>query len=89
MQTVTDLHAETPLVRNAVCSDHHLTPIALPLAKALAVLGLSRSTLYREAGRGSIKLLKMGRSTLVDMASARGFIANLPVAEIRPPREAA
>jgi hypothetical protein len=85
MQTVSDFHTAAP----HAASDHHLLPIALPLAKALAVLGLSRSTLYREAGRGKIALLKIGRSTLVDMASARAFMASLPRAEIAAPKEAA
>ncbi len=63
--------------------------IALPVAAASAVSGLSRSGIYREAGRGNITLLKCGRSTLVDMASVRAFLAALPRATIRPPRDEA
>ncbi len=60
-----------------------LQPLALPLSKAVQVTGLSRSAIYRAAGEGAIVLLKVGRSTLVDMASARAFLAGLPRAEIR------
>ena len=60
-----------------------LQPLALPLAEAVQVTGLSRSAIYRAAGEGTIVLLKVGRSTLVDMASARAFLAGLPRAEIR------
>ncbi len=63
-----------------------LEPLALPVAKAVQVTGLSRSAIYRAAGEGAIVLLKAGRSTLVDMASARAFLAGLPRAEIRRPR---
>ncbi len=62
-------------------------PLALPIPQATALTGLSRSAFYREAGRGNIKLLKLGRTTLVCMASARAFLASLPCASIRPPRK--
>ncbi len=61
-------------------------PLALPVAAAMVASGLSRSSIYREAGRGNIRLLKLGRTTLVDMASVRAFLATLPVAPIRAPR---
>ena len=51
--------------------------------------GLSRSAIYREAGRGNLVLLKLGRSTLLCMVSARAFLASLPRASIRPPRKGA
>lgn len=59
-----------------------LQPLALPLGKAVAVTGLSRSAIYRAAGEGRITLLKAGRSTLVCMASARAFLAGLPHAAV-------
>jgi hypothetical protein len=63
-----------------------VVPLALPVPAAMAASGLSRSAIYREAGRGNIRLLKLGRTTLVDMASVRAFLATLPVAPIRAPR---
>jgi hypothetical protein len=68
------------------CAPAGAEPLALPIPQAMAVTGLSRSAVYREAGRGNIKLLKLGRTTLVCMASARAFLASLPCASIRPPR---
>ncbi len=59
-----------------------LQPMALPLNKAVAVTGLSRSAIYRAAGEGKITLLKAGRTTLVCMASARAFLAGLPRAVV-------
>jgi predicted DNA-binding transcriptional regulator AlpA len=57
--------------------------VTVPLPQAPAVLGLSRSAIYRAAQAGQITLKKLGRTTLVDMASARAFIDSLPKAEIR------
>jgi excisionase family DNA binding protein len=65
-----------------------MQPLAVPLPHAPAVTGLSRSTIYREAARGNIRLLKVGRSTLVDMASVRAFLTNLPTASIRASQQA-
>jgi hypothetical protein len=66
-----------------------LAPLALPIPQAMSVTGLSRSAIYREAGRGNLVLLKLGRSTLLCMLSARAFLASLPRASIRPPRKGA
>jgi hypothetical protein len=66
-----------------------IEPLALPISAAVTYLGLSRSAIYREAGNGRIKLLKLGRTTLVDLLSARAFLADLPEAVIRKPRSPA
>lgn len=58
-----------------------------PLPETEAVSGLSRSTLYRLAGEGRIRLVKSGRTTLADLASVRRHLASLPAAEIRTGRE--
>ncbi len=61
------------------------TPIApemVPLPRAPAVFGLSRSHLYRLAGEGRIRLVKVASRTLVDAASVRNFLATLPEARI-------
>jgi hypothetical protein len=58
-------------------------PIALPIPAARAITGLSRSGIYREAGKGNIVLLKNGRSTLVCMTSVRRFLASLPRARVK------
>ena len=62
---------------------HTLPPLALPLARAVAWSGLSRSTLYRLAAQGRVRLVKAGRSTLVDAHSIRTLVAALPPATVR------
>ncbi len=51
--------------------------------------GWSRSGLYRLAGKGLIRLVKLDGTTLVDCESADAFMAGLPAASIRAPRGAA
>jgi hypothetical protein len=64
-------------------------PMALRIGPAVAASGLSRSAIYREAAKGNIVLLKLGRTTLVDMATVRTFLANLPRASVRSTAPAA
>jgi excisionase family DNA binding protein len=66
-----------------------VSPEAVPLPRLQAVFGISRSTAYRLAAEGRIRFLKVGRSTLVDAASVRAFLASLPAATIRPERKEA
>ena len=63
-----------------------LTPIIAPIARAVTLSGISRSTIYRLAGEGRIRILKIGRTSLVDMASVWAFIETLPEASISAPR---
>jgi excisionase family DNA binding protein len=50
---------------------------------------MSVSTQYRKAGEGKIKFVKLGRKTLVDVASVDEFLDSLPCADIRTkPRRA-
>ena len=58
-------------------------PAALRIPAASAWSGLSRSALYRAAGEGRLRLIKAGRSTLVDTASLAALLASLPTANIR------
>lgn len=59
-------------------------PEMIPLPRAPAVFGLSRSGLYRLAADGRIRMVKMGARTLVDAASVRAFLADLPPMQPRP-----
>ncbi len=59
-------------------------PLAVPMPRAPAATGLSRSAIYREAAKGNLRLIKAGRSTLVCLESARAFLARLPTAQLRP-----
>ncbi|MEO3475297.1 hypothetical protein AAFN86_25780 [Roseomonas sp. CAU 1739] len=55
----------------------------VPLPRAPAIFGLSRSHLYRLAAAGRVRMVKAGARTLVDAASVRAFLASLPTAQIR------
>ena len=68
--------------------EHKFCPEMVPLPRAPAIFGLSRSHLYRLAAEGRIRLVKAGARTLVDAASVRAFLATLPEAKIGK-REAA
>lgn len=59
---------------------------AARIPTAVALTGISRSAIYRLAGEGHIRLMKIGSRTLVDMASLRSHLASLPDAELRAPR---
>lgn len=60
-----------------------IVPEMVPLPRAPAVFGLSRSHLYRLAAAGRVRMVKAGTRTLVDAASVRVFLASLPTAQIR------
>jgi excisionase family DNA binding protein len=66
-----------------------IVPEMVPLPRAPAVFGLSRSGLYRLAAEGRIRMVKIGARTLVDAASVRAFLATLPPAQIGAAKEAA
>jgi len=59
-------------------------PEMIPLPRAPAWSGLSRSALYRLAAEGRIRMVKLGARTLVDAASVRAFLAELPTMQPRP-----
>lgn len=49
-------------------------PLAYTLSDASAACGLSRSTLYRHAAAGRLRLVRVGGRTLVDAASLRALL---------------
>jgi len=59
-------------------------PEMIPLPRATAVHGLSRSAIYRLAAEGKIRLVKHGARTLVDCGTVRAFLAALPTLQPRP-----
>jgi predicted DNA-binding transcriptional regulator AlpA len=58
-------------------------PVLIPMPDAPKLLGLSRSALYRTAGEGRLKIVKLGKSSFIDRDSALAFIASLSTATIR------
>ena len=55
------------------------------IADTRARFGIPRSTLYRLAAAGHVRMVKLGRTTLVDFASVRAFLASAPAAALRSP----
>lgn len=55
------------------------------IADTRARFAIPRSTLYRLAAAGHVRMVKLGRTTLVDFASVRAFLANAPVAALCSP----
>ena len=57
-------------------------PLYAPISQACDLLGFRRSKLYELAGEGSIRVIKVGGRSLVDMDAARAWMATRPAADI-------
>jgi excisionase family DNA binding protein len=53
-----------------------------PIPRASDILGPGRSTLYELAAQGKIRMIKVGKRTLVDMPHAIAYFRSLPTAKI-------
>lgn len=62
-----------------------IEPIHVNMKDAVKLTGISRSEMYRRLNDGQIIARKLGASLLIDLASLRAFVANLPVAQFTPP----
>ena len=58
-----------------------------PIPHACKIGGFERSKMYQLLAAGEIRSVKLGRKTLIDLASLRTFLANLPTATFTPSRE--
>lgn len=67
-------HTETGALRAARCLREQATPLSYTLNGAAAASGLSRSTLYRHAEAGRLRLVRVGGRTLVDATSLRALV---------------
>jgi hypothetical protein len=54
----------------------------IPLPKAPEATGLSRSEIYRAAGRGELDIRKIGRSSYLTTESVLRYVQALPKAKI-------
>jgi excisionase family DNA binding protein len=59
-------------------------PLYAPIPQACALLGLGRTKVYDLAGRGLIRIVKVGSRSLVDIDQALEWMATLPTAAIAP-----
>jgi hypothetical protein len=57
-------------------------PRYAPIPRAIEITGLGRSSIYKFAAQGKLRLVKAGGRTLVDMDHAMQWMATLPRAEI-------
>lgn len=57
-------------------------PLAVSVADAVKITGLSRSELYRLMGAGRVRAVKHGVRTLIPMDALRAHLAALPAATI-------
>ena len=73
-----------PMAVLSVRADHQPEYARIP--ETCRLFGVSRAWLYREAGAGRVRMLKLNSSTLVDLSSVRAVLSELPTARIRPPR---
>lgn len=60
------------------------TPRYAPIPRAIEITGLGRSTIYKLAGQGKLRLVKAGGRTLVDIDHAMQWMGTLPLASIAP-----
>lgn len=52
--------------------------LAVAPAEAAKLAGISRSEIYNQLASGHIKARKVGKRTLVELASLRDWLASLP-----------
>ena len=57
------------------------------IPRACEITGLGRSTIYKLAGSGTLRLIKAGGRTLLDVEHALSWMATLPLATIAPPHK--
>lgn len=64
-----------------------LEPLAVSILQGCQMIGLSRSSIYREIEAGRIKALKAGVRTLLPVKSLRAWLSTLPKVERPEGRE--
>jgi hypothetical protein len=57
-------------------------------ADCAMVLGISRASVYHLIGLGLLDARKLLGRTIINVASRRAYLANLPKAQIAPPKKA-
>ncbi|OYQ23904.1 hypothetical protein CHU93_16780 [Sandarakinorhabdus cyanobacteriorum] len=66
------MHTNAPVVRQV--PDRAITPLAYSVAEAVAALGLSRSQIFKLMRSGKLQRTKVGRRTLISVASLMALI---------------
>jgi excisionase family DNA binding protein len=62
-------------------------PAFATIAEASRLIGLQRTSIYKLAGAGSLRLVRAGGRSLVDIEHALAWLRSQPDAEISAPRK--
>ena len=65
-----------------------MEPIAIKMAEAVRLTGISRSQFYREMRAGNLKARKRGATLLIMMEDLREFLTRQPIADMERPKAA-
>jgi helix-turn-helix protein len=68
--------------------DRTIEPIAVTIPDAIRISGLSRSEIYRRLAAGDLEAIKSGARTLILLNSIKRYLASLPTAQYRGPKDA-
>ena len=52
--------------------------LAVGILEGARIIGVKRSTMYREINAGRIKALKLGKRTVIPIATLRAYLDSLP-----------
>ena len=66
-----------------------VTPRYAPIQQWCALSGMGRTRTYEEAGNGNIRIIKVGRKSLVDVPHGLAWLDMLPEAKLRVPLHSA
>jgi len=58
--------------------DHQIEPLAVSIIEGCRMIGLKRSSMYREINAGRITAVKARGRTILPVASLRAWLASLP-----------
>lgn len=64
--------------REILSPEPHQEKLLLKISEAVKLMGISRSTLYKEINEGRIKIRKAGRRTLIAYTDLKDWFAKLP-----------
>lgn len=64
-------------------------PALIPVPRVKDVLGIPRTTAYRLAAEGRLRMVKIASSSFITRESAEAFLATLSDAHLRPAKAAA
>jgi excisionase family DNA binding protein len=70
------------LNKDPIGSTFASVPKFATISRACDITGLGRSTIYKLAGNGTLRLVKAGGRTLLDVEHCLAWMATLPLATI-------